>query len=225
MQISFTPEFASRLEEHFGLREGTDHNPHGGGNTYVIERMLDEDVLLTSVGWANSYYGGEEYVDEWGVGWKSCSYETPFGKGTYTEIAAHPLEDEAAISSYRGPSPHRDELYSDAERAIREYGDEYWITGVTVTTIFETAWALRGMENLMVDFICEPERADAVLDIPFRYHFEAAKRLVSMGADMIWTGDDVGAQGAMILSRSSGEGFSNQKWRSSSRGSKRSIRM
>ena len=25
------------------------HNPHGGGNTYELERALDEDMLLTSV--------------------------------------------------------------------------------------------------------------------------------------------------------------------------------
>ena len=32
------------------------HNPHGGGNTYELERALDEDMLLTSVGWVNGYY-------------------------------------------------------------------------------------------------------------------------------------------------------------------------
>jgi hypothetical protein len=26
------------------------------GNTYILERLLGEDMLLTSVGWANSYY-------------------------------------------------------------------------------------------------------------------------------------------------------------------------
>ncbi|HOV63278.1 MAG TPA: uroporphyrinogen decarboxylase family protein, partial [Spirochaetia bacterium] len=200
MQISFTPEFAERIAKHLAVEDSTHHNPHGGGNTYIIERALDEDMLLTSVGWADSYYSGEEYTDEWGVGWRSTTYTTPFGNGVYTEIAKHPLADDAAIVSYKAPSPHRRELYTDAERTIREYGDQYWIVGVTVTTIFETAWALRGLENLMVDFISDPERAEAVLDIPFRYHFEAARRLVEMGVDMIWTGDDVGTQSSMMLS-------------------------
>jgi len=31
---------------------------------------FDQDILSTSVGWANAYYGeGDEYVDEWGVSW------------------------------------------------------------------------------------------------------------------------------------------------------------
>ena len=59
MQISFTPEFASRLRRELGIRDDEVHNPHGGGNTYVLERALDEDLLLTSVGWANSYYATE----------------------------------------------------------------------------------------------------------------------------------------------------------------------
>ena len=73
MQISFTPEFAARLRAEMGLVGRTGHNPHGGGNTYELERALGEDLLLTSVGWANCYYQSKEpYTDEWGVGWRSC---------------------------------------------------------------------------------------------------------------------------------------------------------
>ena len=88
----------------------------------------------------------------------------------------------------------------DAERVIREYEDEYWIVGVTVTTIFETAWALRGYERLLMDLVADPDLAERMLEIPFRYHLAAAKRLVAMGVDMIWMGDDVGAQRGMLIS-------------------------
>ena len=50
-----------------------------------------------------------------------------------------------------------------------------------------------------MDFVTDPDLADAVLDIPFRYHLRAAERLVGMGVDMIWIGDDVGAQNNMIM--------------------------
>jgi uroporphyrinogen decarboxylase len=201
MQISFTPEFADRLRTDMALKGQTVHNPHGGGNTYELERALDEDMLLTSVGWANSYYqDAESYVDEWGIGWKSQDYETPFGVGRYTEIASHPLADAAAITTYQPPDPTRPELYTEAERVIRDFKDEYWIVGVTVVTIFETAWALRGLQQMLVDFVADPDRADTILEIPYRYHLTAAKKLVEMGVDMIWTGDDVGAQHAMLIS-------------------------
>jgi uroporphyrinogen decarboxylase len=207
MQISFTPEFASRLRAGLGLTDADVHNPHGGGNTYILERTLDEDLLLTSVGWANSYYAteslsadGETYTDEWGVGWRNVPYRTQLGEGRYTEVVTHPLADDRAIDSYQPPDPDRPELYVEAEKAFEQYKDEYWIVGVTVTTIFETAWALRGYEQMLVDFAVDPEMVDRLFDIPFGYHLTAAKRLVEMGVDMIWTGDDVGTQNAMLIS-------------------------
>jgi uroporphyrinogen decarboxylase len=201
-QCTFTPEFAARLRAdlHLGAAGGA-HNPHGGGNPYDLEMALDQDVLVTSVGWANSYYGkGSEYVDEWGVGWVSMPYTTPFGVGHYTEPRLHPLADAGDLAHYRPPDPGRPELYADAERLIAEQGARYWIVGSTVTTIFETAWALRGLEQLLTDFIEDPDLAEAILDIPYRYHLAAAETLVALGVDMIWLGDDVGHQQGMLIS-------------------------
>lgn len=200
-QASFTPEFAQRLRRHLQVKQQKAHNPHGGGNTYELERRLGEDMLLVSVGWANAYYQQSgAYTDEWGVAWKSIAYETPFGIGHYTEPVGHPLTGDREVLSYRGPDPHRAELYEAAESALQNFKDEYWIVGVTVTTIFECAWALRGYERLLSDFILDPDRAEHILEIPYRYHLAAAKRLVEMGVDMIWIGDDVGAQSRMLIS-------------------------
>jgi uroporphyrinogen decarboxylase len=191
MQISFTPEFAARLEQEMGL----------GDDAYQLERALDQDMLLTTLGWATSYYQeGAEYVDEWGVGWRSVGYSTPYGVGHYTDFGHHPLAQDGAIDSYRPPDPHRPELYKDAEWLVEHHRDEYWIVGVTVTTIFETAWALRGYEQMLVDFGLNPDLAEQILDIPYHYHLVVAKKLVQMGVDMIWLGDDVGAQNAMLIS-------------------------
>ncbi|HAL61673.1 MAG TPA: hypothetical protein DCP08_04600, partial [Chloroflexi bacterium] len=157
--------------------------------------------------WANSYYAtelysedGVSYTDEWGIGWKNVEYETRFGKGRYTEIVGHPLADDEAIDSYQPPDPNRPELYVDAARVIKEYKDEYWIVGVTVTTIFETAWALRGYEKTLMDLVINPDFVEKLLDIPFNYHLTAAKKLVEMGVDMIWVGDDMGTQERMLIS-------------------------
>ena len=201
MQISFTPEFADRLRKDLEIQGHKVHNPHGGGNTYQVERALGQDMLLTSVGWANSYYMDDKaYVDEWGVGWDVQPYETPYGTGNYTEIVKHPLADEVAISGYRPPDPHRPELYSDAAQVVTHFKDDYWIVGVTVTTILETAWALRGLEQMLLDMALDPDIANALLDIPYHYHLAAARKLVELGVDMIWTGDDIGSQNEMMIS-------------------------
>jgi uroporphyrinogen decarboxylase len=184
------------------------HNPHGGGNTYELERAIGEDMLLTSVGWANSYYQTEgEYTDEWGVTWREHPYETPFGTGRYTEMVRHPLADDAAVDHYVPPDPNRPGLYAEAENVLRNFRDEYWIVGVTVTTMWETAWALRGYEQMLIDLATDPEMVERLLDIPYQYHLTAAKRLVTMGVDMIWTGDDIGTQRAMLMSPASWRRF------------------
>jgi uroporphyrinogen decarboxylase len=201
MQISFTPEFAARLSKDIDLGSDKIHNPHGGGNTYELERALDQDMLLTSVGWANSYYqDADEYVDEWGIGWRPVAYTTPYGVGHYTEFSHHPLAEDQAINNYQPPDPNRPELYKEAEWVLQKFKDEFWIVGVTVTTIFETAWALRGYEQMLTDLALKPDLAERILDIPYHYHLAAAKKLTQMGVDMIWVGDDIGAQNAMIIS-------------------------
>src|SRR5512136_154312 len=108
MQVSFTPEFAARLAADLQVDAGALHNPHGGGNTYELERRLDEDMLLTSVGWVNGYYQDgyetvDSYLDEWGVTWKTIEYETPYGRGRYTEPAGHPLAQDQALDTYIPP--------------------------------------------------------------------------------------------------------------------------
>ena len=205
MQISFTPEFAARLEVDLKVKDQGFHNPHGGGNTYVLERTLDEDMLLTSVGWVNGYYQEgyqdvDHYQDEWGVTWRTVEYTTRFGKGKYTEPFGHPLVDDGLIASYSAPDPHRGSLYTEAKRVIKEYKNEYWIVGVTPTTIFEAAWALRGFEKLLIDMAKDPDKANRILDFPYRYHKVVTENLVKLGVDMIWLGDDVGGQYSMLMS-------------------------
>ena len=131
--------------------------------------------------------------------WRSQPYETRFGTGRYTEMVGHPLADDAAIASYVPPDPHRESLYVDAARVIRDFRDEYFVVGVTVTTIWETAWALRGYTQLLIDMVTDEELTDAILEIPFQYHMAAAERLARMGVDMLWTGDDIGSQRGMLF--------------------------
>jgi uroporphyrinogen decarboxylase len=207
MQISFTPEFASRLREEMDLASKSVHKPHGRGNTFDLECALDEDLLLAPVGWISSDYlkdqpgdGVSSYTDEWGVRWRDIEYQTRYGPGVYTEMSAHPLFEDGAIEAYHPPDPNRPELYAEAEKLVRDYKQEYWIVGMTVCTIFETAWALRGYERLLTDFVLNPELAEKILDIPFHYHLTAAQKLVDLGVDMIWTGDDVGTQHRMLMS-------------------------
>ncbi len=76
------------------------------GRQYLCDGSVPwtRNLLLTSVGWANSYYAtdsysadGATYSDEWGIAWHSVPYQTPFGIGHYTEMTGHPLADERRL--------------------------------------------------------------------------------------------------------------------------------
>ena len=202
------------------------HNPHGGGNTYELERALDEDMLLTSVGWANSYYQARRGLHR-RVGRRLARRSpttTPFGNGHYTEMVGHPLADDAAIDRYHAPDPTRPELYAEAERVLQR------VQGRVLDRRRHGHHDLRdrlGAARLRADadgLGRGPDLAERILDIPYRYHLAAAKQLVEMGVDMIWLGDDVGAQRAMLISPGTGGASSSRAWPSSSPSSRRSTR-
>lgn len=200
-QATFTPEFADRLRDVFNLPPQFTEPHHRDWYGYDLERLTGQDILQASVGWSTGYYlKNEPYTDEWGVEWKIDPYDTPFGTGHYTNIARNPLrDDDEKAMAYKAPDPHLPERYKNIERLVREYGDEYFIIGRIHCTIFESAWALRGLEPLLMDFYINPDLANHLLDETCNFHKEVAKKMAQIGVDMIWLGDDMGAQNALLI--------------------------
>ena len=201
-QATFSPEFAERLREYYGIKSDTPHDPHSSRwNGYELEKLMGQDALQVGIGWFTNYYlDSEDYIDEWGIHWTTDPYTTKYGTGLYTNIADGPLYDSSKISDYKAPDPHESRLYQTLERLINEEQSDYYVIGRVHTTIYETAWALRGMDNLLCDMALDPDLANSVLDIPFNYHLGVVKEIAKRGADMIWLGDDMGAQDSMIIS-------------------------
>jgi len=207
MQISYTPEFKKRLIENIKQLNPKYSVEMDNLKPFDLECALDQDMFLTWSGRLSETYETSRQdlkegisIDEWGIVRKEVQYQTRFGMGSYTEMIEHPLEDETKVDAYKPPDPKDPDLYLEAEQLIRDFKGEYWIVGCAVTTIFETAWALRGYENLLMDFAINPDLVEKILDIPYKYNFEVAKKMTELDVDMIWFGDDVGAQNAMLMS-------------------------
>ncbi len=200
-QATFTPEFANRLRAYYGLVPLRSEPHHREWYGYELEALCGQDALQASVGWSTNYYLKEEpYTDNWGVKWKIDAYETPFGEGKYTNLNGGPLAgDEPDVDSYQAPDPNAPGLYDVVERLVREYKDEYFIIGRIHCTIFESAWALRGFEDLLMDLYVDPEMANKILDTTFLYHLEVARNMARRGVDMIWLGDDFGSQTGLLM--------------------------
>jgi len=148
--------------------------------------------------------------DIWGVSRKPVS--TPAG-GVYHEIDHYPLAGAKTITDlmrHPWPSPAAFDYASLPERvaAMRAAGDPCIMTGLG--TIFETAWYMRGFEQIFVDFLESPEFvhtlfakiADFWMD-----HFRRTLEAVPGEIDLVFTADDIGGQNGLLMSPGMWESF------------------
>jgi uroporphyrinogen decarboxylase len=121
----------------------------------------------------------------------------------YMEVVQEPL---AAITStqeacnFHFPDPMADGRFDKAARDIACFKDEFFIIGDLELTMFEMAWHLVGLEKFMIDLVSEEDYALVLMDRVKDWSIAVGKKLVAMGVDAIWTGDDIGAQNGMMIS-------------------------
>lgn len=70
-------------------------------------------------------------------------------------------------------------------------------------SFFEQAWALRGMEDFLMDFVRAPEMAAYLMDRILEVHLENLRTVLELAGDrldMIYTYDDVATQNSLMIS-------------------------
>jgi uroporphyrinogen decarboxylase len=67
-------------------------------------------------------------------------------------------------------------------------------------TFGERLWALRGMENYLMDLACEPRFIHGALDILLEMHMEALDEILRLPIDGVTFGDDFGSQKGLMIS-------------------------
>jgi len=193
----YTPEAEKALLRHLGVEsEKTETYKAAGGPLPIL---MDHDFLISWIGPCTSYYSNpaEEYTDEWGIGWKW--FKNAAG-GSYTEMVRHPLADLVDPAAFILPDFTREDRYTGTLRMIADYGAEYGIMGGCACTLFELAWYLRGMQKVMEDLAENKDFMHAYLDRLMTWVDEAGTRLVGLGVDVLWIGDDFGMQDRMLIS-------------------------
>lgn len=98
------------------------------------------------------------------------------------------------------PNPLAEGRFDDAKTYIEKYKNDYFIIGDVELTMFEMAWHMVGMEKFMVDLAAGEAYIGALLDQCKEFSMGVGKKLVELGVDGIWTGDDFGAQNGMMIS-------------------------
>lgn len=131
--------------------------------------------------------------DDYGVA------RVPGGYYHFTHIH-HPAKRFSSVAqydSYPWPTYRYGDDAADRVAEIQEQG--YAVTSFA-GHIWEVAWGVRGMDNLMLDFIERPDMAQAVLE-PITANVEAcAAEAARIGCDVVMFGDDVGMQDRLMMS-------------------------
>ena len=141
-------------------------------------------------------------VDVWGIERRDMCY----GEGTYEEISRYVLADltePEQLAEYRWPSLDWYDygVLLGLIEASRRDGARAVVIGNA--NIFETAWYMRGLENMLVDLVANPEMADAILSRVEAFYEEFFIRSLDAAkgcVDLVFTSDDIGQQNGLIMS-------------------------
>ena len=136
-------------------------------------------------------------VDEWGVWWRAGDFH-------------HFAHVESPLRGRRGPRPAarsiRGRTWTSriASTACAQRVAELHAQGLAVAafagSVFEQAWYLRGLEELMMDMLAAPEMAHCLFERTAALQQFAAEQFARAGVDIIITGDDVAGQKGLLMS-------------------------
>ena len=135
-------------------------------------------------------------IDEWGVGYKQ-------GSVAHFARFISPMadfDDPQQVWDYPFPDvtePARWETFKKQVDAAHAEGRMAAYFGLMV---FEPAWYLRGLENMLSDFLCDEEMAAACMGKMTQAQCLIAEQAAKAGVDLILFGDDVGTQRALMMS-------------------------
>jgi uroporphyrinogen decarboxylase len=105
---------------------------------------------------------------------------------------------EPTLRGYEFPDPLGDCFFSDIESKIIANPDRFRIFCIGFS-LFERAWSLRGMENLLMDFYENPEFVHVLFSLITEYTIAQLKKACTYDIDAIHFGDDWGSQHGLIM--------------------------
>ena len=170
---SFTVEAAEKLSEHLGRED-------------LVLALNDHFVRLGSdIGFFEEL-GNNRFRDVFGVVWDR-TIDKDIGNVEGCVLV------EPTLKGYEFPDPLNHRFFDDIPEKIEKYGDHFRVFQIGFS-LYERAWTLRGMENLMIDFIENPEFVHELLTAIADYDIAQVKEALKYDIDGVYFGDDWGTQ-------------------------------
>lgn len=171
----------------------------------IIRFGSPERVMMSPPGHGLGYYGqnptdtpggeitnpriGDRWVDMWGIG----NHKEQDGVMAFPEV--HPIPDPAALRSYAWPDPDDEricgKIYRDYQAAPE--GTD-WFSGGHRCLLWERAYKLVGMEDLMACFYTEPGFVKELFGRIMDFNLGIARHYLKLGVTSVGYSDDLGTQ-------------------------------
>lgn len=195
-----------KLKEHLGFHEDIAPFREGSNSCYYDERILDaleidiRRVFAATNGKYPVHHPDGTFVNEWGL----VQRQGKFG----VEFVKSPLQDAEIEDLENYPWPRAEDILvldGMKERAKKLHEENQYAVSLRapMNGIFEISCWLRGMQDFMMDMLCDEEMAHAlaekVLDVQMDWYGHILDE-VGPYLDIVETGDDYGAQNAMLIS-------------------------
>jgi uroporphyrinogen decarboxylase len=137
------------------------------------------------------------------------TYENAWGvihrvdeRNWYEEWISGPLQNAETVEdvlAYPFPTPERVREPQDYAEKIAELKRQGKFINSGISNPYKDAWLMRGMENLLADYLINVEMLEALYDKLYAAYSEKAVRATRAGVDMISVTGDIAMQDRIIM--------------------------
>lgn len=196
VEFDLCPSLVDEFEKRYGSKDYQDH--------FGIACRKIDDVRLndTSTDKYLKYYSPAlkpgSHVDWYGVAHEPGSEEAMHM--TYMRCPLRGIDSLDEVKEYPFPDFYSAETSHQAGQVEALHARGFAAVGPAEATIWENAWYLRGMEDLMVDMLSDDPIAEFILDKTLELNTFRAVQFAQAGCDIIRFGDDIGMQSRIMMS-------------------------
>ena len=100
---------------------------------------------------------------------------------------------EPSLKGYQLPNPLDQRFFSNIPERIDRFPNRFRVFQIGFS-LYERAWTLRGMENLLIDFHDQPQFVHELFEAIADYNIAQAREAMKHDIDAVYFGDDWGQQ-------------------------------
>jgi uroporphyrinogen decarboxylase len=111
-----------------------------------------------------------------------------------------PLHEPQDLDRYEWPDASRDSWYADLP-ALLAAGRGRFARYCLGFSLYERAWTMRGLMDLLTDMAVRPEFVERLLDRIVEHNLVQVRKALTFPIDAVYFGDDYGMQTGLIMGR------------------------